>query len=79
MVRKALTKRDSTMPTRMMVWFSIFRSSRAENPIARNTVASPHTDAIRGRVNRFPRRGRVKPDTITAAAPSDAPEDTPRV
>jgi hypothetical protein len=56
----------------------MFLSSLSEKPIARRTVASPKTKAVRGNV-RDPISGSEKPLTIIIAAPTDAPDETPSV
>ena len=60
------------------VVFSRLRSKRMASPIARNTVARPPAKPPNTSVY-LPSSGSLRPKTITAAAASDAPEDTPSV
>ena len=73
----AFVNRLSTMPVRMIVLFESERSSREERKMAIPTVARPKARLTAGSAS-VPSAPAPRPDTITSAAPSPAPEDTPR-
>ena len=74
----AFTKSENTIPNNIMVWLCIFLSIFAENARTRNTVASPAAKPLTGKRN-IPKMLPVTPVTITTAAPSEAPAETPIV
>src|SRR5699024_5850694 len=59
----AFIKREKTIPTNIIVVFSIFLSILAVKFITRYTVSSPHNKPTKGRV-KFPNKGMVNPVII---------------
>ena len=58
--------------------FDIVLSILDENTITPYTVKSPNKKPIKGKV-KFPKKDMFIPSIITNPAPSDAPDDTPKV
>ena len=73
----ALRKSESTMPMRMMVLLERFRSSRVEMASAPPMVARPQHRQTAGK-RKVPTALSATPVTMRTAAPSPAPEETPR-
>ncbi len=77
-VKTALINKEKTIPTNIIVLFSIFLSIRDVKLTARKTVNRPNDNPTKGRVN-MPSSGILNPVIITNPAPTEAPDDTPRV
>ena len=74
----AFINNENTIPTKIIVLLDMFLSNFDVKLTARNTVNSPKTNPKKGNVN-IPRKGMLTPVIMTIPAPTEAPDDTPKV
>jgi hypothetical protein len=77
-VSSPFRKSEITMPQRIIVLFDIDLSRRDEIAATRKTVTSPKIKPVKGREKIYA-SGSVIPLMMTRPAPSDAPDDTPKI
>jgi hypothetical protein len=77
-VSSAFKKSDSTIPQRIIVLFDIVLSMREEKAATKKTVTRPKTKPVSGR-EKPSNSGSVMPLMIIIPAPSDAPDETPKI